>query len=102
MKPIYHYSTVSESLNNLNKMGFTYDFNINEGEILKNPHIHEVAHVYRYEGDSDPGDQAIVYGIQSTSGKKGVFVSGYSAKSSSEAARIIAKLCIDGSGECKI
>jgi hypothetical protein len=32
MKPIYHYSTVSEALDNLNKMG--YDFNIHEHEKL--------------------------------------------------------------------
>jgi hypothetical protein len=28
MKPIYHYSTVSEALDELNELGFTYDYNI--------------------------------------------------------------------------
>lgn len=102
MKPIYHYTTVSEALNNLNEIGFTYDFNINENEILKNPHQHEVKHIYRYEGDSDPGDEAIVYGIVSSSGKKGVFVAGFSANSDNQAAIILAKLCIEGSGQCEI
>ena len=102
MKPIYHYSTVSEALDNLNEMGFSYDFNIHEEEIVKNPHQHEVEHVFRYEGDSDPGDEAIVYGIKSTSGQKGVFVAGFSANSDSDAARILAKLCIEGSGQCEI
>jgi hypothetical protein len=26
MKPIYHYSTVSEALDELNELGFTYDY----------------------------------------------------------------------------
>jgi hypothetical protein len=50
-----------EALDNLTKMGFTYDYNIHEHEIENAPHIHEVKHVYRYEGP-DPGDSAIVCG----------------------------------------
>jgi hypothetical protein len=102
MRPIYHYSTVSESSDNLNKMGFTYDFNIHEHEIISDPHVHKVKHIYRYEGNSDPADSAVVYGIESTSGKKGVFVAGFSAKTNSEAARVLDKICIEGSGQCKI
>jgi len=102
MKPIYHYSTVLEALNNLTDMGFTYDYNANESEITSNPHIHEVEHVYRYEGDTDPADQAVVYGITSNTGKKGVFVAGYAAKTNSKAAEVLAKICIEGSGQCEI
>ncbi len=102
MKPNYHYSTVSEALDNLTEMGYSYDFNIHDDEIIKTPHIHQVEHVYRYEGDSDPGDSAVVYGITSTSGKKGVFVAGFSATSDSEAVRVLDKICIEGSGQCKI
>ncbi|MBG6111285.1 hypothetical protein H4V97_000391 [Flavobacterium sp. CG_23.5] len=102
MKPIYHYSTVSEALNELNGKGFAYDFNLHEEDIKKNPHQYQIEHVYRYEGDSDPGDEAVVYGINSTSGQKGVFVAGFSANSDSDAARILAKLCIDDSGQCEI
>jgi hypothetical protein len=102
MKPIYHYSTVSEALSELNGKGYMIDFNLNEEDIKKNPHQYQIEHVYRYEGDSDPGDEAVVYGINSTSGQKGVFVAGYSANSVSDAARILAKLCIEDSGQCEI
>jgi hypothetical protein len=102
MRPIYHYSTVSEALENLTKMGFTHDYNIYEHEIIKEPDIHEVKHVFRYEGNSDPGDSAVVYGIKSTSGKKGVFVAGYSANANSQAARVLDKICIEGSEQCEI
>jgi hypothetical protein len=102
MKPTYHYTTVSEALDELTEKGFTYDFNIHEQEIEKNPHNYEVLHVYRYEGDSDPGDEAVVYGIQCNSGEKGVFVAGFSANSDSNAATVLAKLCIEGSDQCQI
>lgn len=102
MKPIYHYSTVSEALNELRELGFEYDFNINQDDIIKKPGDHDIKHVYRYEGNSDPGDSAIVYGIKSVDGKKGVFVAGFSATSGNEAAIVLAKLCIINSeNQCR-
>jgi len=97
MKPIYHYSTVSEALEDLNKNGFVNDFNLQDENIKKNPHNYEIEHVYRYEGDTDPGEEAVVYGIVSNSGQRGVYVAGFSANSESEAASVLAKLCIEGS-----
>jgi len=97
MKPIYHYATVAEALDELNKNGFTHDFNLHDENIKKNPDNYEIEYIYRYEGDTDPGEEAVVYGIVSNSGEKGVFVSGFSANSESEAAAVLAKLCIERS-----
>jgi hypothetical protein len=47
MKPIYHYSTVSEALDELNELGFTYDYNIHQSDIIHKPTEHQVKHVYR-------------------------------------------------------
>jgi hypothetical protein len=94
MKNMYHYASVSKALDLLNEQGFTYDFNLHEGDISKNPHKYEIVHIYRYEGDSNPDDEAVVFGIKSTSGKKGVFVTGFAANSISEAAQILVKLSI--------
>jgi len=94
MKRIYHYASVSEALDELNENGFTYDFNLHEDEIKKNPLKYEIVHVYRYEGNTDPGDEAIVYGIKSSSGKKGVFVAGFSANSDNGAAQILSQVMI--------
>ena len=96
MKPTYHYATVSEALEELNKKGFIHDFNLQDENIKKNPHNYEIEHVYRYEGDTDPGEEAVVYGITSNSGERGVYVAGFSANSESEAATVLAKLCIEG------
>jgi hypothetical protein len=56
--------------------------------ILQNPQKYEIKHIYRYEGNTDPGDEAVVYGIQSKSGKKGSS-SGFAANSISDAAQVL-------------
>ena len=94
MKKMYHYATVSEALDELNENGFTVDFNLHEDDIKKNPQKYEIEHIYRYEGDTDPGDEAVVYGIKCSTGEKGVFVAGFSANSESEAARVLNELTI--------
>jgi hypothetical protein len=102
MKPIYHYTTVLEALDDLKEKGFTHDFNLQQEAIKANPHAYSVEHVYRYEGDTDPSEESVVYGITSNSGEKGVFVSGFSANSDNEAAQVLEKLCIESSGQCKL
>jgi hypothetical protein len=51
---MYHYATVSKALDELNENGFTYDFNLHEQDIAK-PTKYEIKHIYRYEGNTDPG-----------------------------------------------
>jgi hypothetical protein len=96
MSNIYHYASVSKALDDLSEMGFTFDFNLHEEDIIKNPHRYEIAHIYRYEGDSNPDDEATVYGIKSSSGKKGVFVAGFAANSENDAARVLHEISIKG------
>ena len=96
MSNMYHYASVSKALDDLNEMGFTFDFNINDQDIVKNPSHYEIQHIYRYEGDSNPDDEATVYGIKCISGKKGVFVAGYAANSDNGAARVLIDLSIKG------
>jgi hypothetical protein len=99
MKPTYHYTTVLEALDDLKEKGFHNDFNLIHEAIKENPHHYSVEHVYRYEGDSDPDEESVVYGIISDSGEKGVFVAGFSANSDNAAAQIIEKLSIDSSSK---
>ncbi|MFV5696375.1 hypothetical protein ACM55G_13170 [Flavobacterium sp. LB3P122] len=96
MSNIYHYASVSKALDDLSEMGFTFDFNLHEEDIIKNPHRYEIQHIYRYEGDSNPDDEATVYGIKSSSGKKGVFVAGFAANSENDAARVLNDIIIKG------
>jgi hypothetical protein len=48
--------------------------------------------IYRYEGDTDPADEATVYGIASKSGIKGILVTGYGASGDTMSEEILAKL----------
>ncbi|WP_418262959.1 hypothetical protein [Flavobacterium faecale] len=96
MTKMYHYTSVAKALDQLNEKGFTYDFNLHEDDIVKNPSKYEIVHIYRYEGDTNPDDEAVVYGIKSTSGKKGVYVAGFAANSINEAHETLIKLSIKG------
>jgi hypothetical protein len=96
MEDIYHYATVSKALEELKDKGFTYDFNLHEQDIVNNPNDYQIVHIYRYEGNTNPDDEAIVYGIRTKSGKNGVFVSGFAANSVSDAAQVLINLTIKG------
>lgn len=91
---MYHYATVSKALEELKEKGFTVDFNNQEGRIINSPHDFTIVHVYRYEGESDPGDEAMVFGIKSSTGEKGVFVAGASAWTDNSAAMVLNELSI--------
>ncbi len=98
-RQMYHYATVSRALEELAQKGFTVDFNTQEKRIIDSPHDFEIEHVYRYEGESDPGDEAMVFGIKSSTGEKGVFVAGLSAFTDNSAAMVLNELSIKGRKE---
>ncbi len=79
---MYSYDTLSEAVNDLKKRGFDLDFNLQENCLIChddkfNVDDFEIVEVYRFEGNSDPSDEAVVYAIQSINGMKGVLVNGY-------------------------
>lgn len=93
------YETVSQAVNGLRARGFTLDFNLSENCIVChadkfNPDEFEITEVYRFEGNTDPSDEAIVYGIESVTGLKGVLVNGYGVSADSMTAAIAKKLNI--------
>jgi hypothetical protein len=78
---MYYYDTFSEAIAGLRKRGFDIDFNLKENCLVCNNgkftiEGFEVAEVYRFDGNTDPSDEAIVFGIESKTGLKGIFVSG--------------------------
>ncbi|KQS52553.1 MULTISPECIES: hypothetical protein [Flavobacterium] len=93
---MYHYATVSKALEELAEKGFTVDFNLEADRIKDCGDCFEIVHIYRYEGATDPGDEATVYGIKSDKGEKGVYVSGDLSFSEDEAAQTLHELVIKG------
>ena len=97
MKQQFHYATVSEAIEQLRAKGFTLDLNLKQnhfmtGEQASPADEFEIVDLYRYEGPSDPGDEATVYALASQSGLKGIFVSGYGASSDEEADEVLKQL----------
>ncbi len=93
----YHYDTVSNAINSLKRQGYTIDFNL-EGNFLVNGgskigvNEFSIVDVYRYEGDTDPSDEAAVYAIESTDGMKGVLVTAYGASAEAFTDEMLEKL----------
>ncbi len=93
-------TTLTEILNKLKAEGYTVDFNLQDnclvcqGNSLQiDPEDFVVDRHFRFEGNSDPDDQAIVYAISSEKhGLKGVLVNGYGIYSDDRNDRIMAHI----------
>jgi hypothetical protein len=82
MKQQFHYATITEAIEQLKKQGYTLDLNLKANRFLVGDNSYtadefEIVDLYRYEGESDPGDEATVYALASKSGVKGILVTGY-------------------------
>ena len=94
------YGTLSETINGLIGMGYIHDFNIQEecvvcrqtNETLA-PDDFQIDKVYRFEGQSNPDDQSILYAISSAKfNLKGTLVNGYGISSDENTSKLIEKL----------
>lgn len=94
------FGTLSETINGLVKLGYTHDFNIkdecivcNRTNITLSPDDFQIDNVYRFEGDSDPEYQSILYAISSSKfDVKGTLVNGYGTSSDEATTKLIEKL----------
>jgi len=73
------------------------DFNLSENCIVCHedkfdPEDFEIVEVYRFEGNSDPADEAVVYAVESNKGHRGVLVNGYGPTSESMSSEMAKKL----------
>jgi len=79
------YFTLTETLNDLRKEGYTEDFNLRsnclecrQGQIKVFADDFKVDKFFRFEGESNPSDSSILYAILSDRlGLKGVLVNAY-------------------------
>jgi hypothetical protein len=79
---MYSYATVIDAISDLKDRGYTEDFNLDDNCLIcngekYNPDDFEITEVYRFEGDSDPDEESVVYGVESRNGVKGVLINGY-------------------------
>jgi hypothetical protein len=96
------YDTVTEALQDLKSNGYTVDFNIafdklvcSNNKICLNPDEFEITAVYRFEGDTNPDDEDVVYAIESKDGKiRGTMTSAYGMYAESISTEMIRKLSL--------
>ncbi len=97
------YDTVVAALSGLKAKGYSLDFNIafdkiicNENGLCLNPTEFEITEVYRFEGDSNPADEDIVYAIESKDGSiKGSLTSAYGMYADTVSTEMLKKLTIN-------
>lgn len=96
------YSSLSVAIADLQNKGFTDDFNLVaegiESKSLKKKWKAgelEVVKFYRFEGMSDPGDNTILYLIETNGGRKGLLVDVYGADQGEISPEMIKKLTIN-------
>jgi hypothetical protein len=95
------YSSLSVAIQDLQNKGYNEDFNLVadgiESKSLKRKWKAgelEVVKFYRFEGMTDPGDNTILYLIETKDGRKGLLVDVYGADSGVVSSAMIQKLTI--------
>jgi hypothetical protein len=88
---MFTYDTITEAVADLKKRGYIYDFNISNNRLICDQLDKQFGHddfeikeVYRFEGPSDPADEAVVFAIEAPSGALGVLVDGYGVSADDE------------------
>lgn len=96
------YSTLSEAITDFQQKGYTVDFNLAEDHLksksLKRawkPEELTVVKFYRFEGESNPADNSVLFVIETTDGEKGLLVDAYGAQSGTISDEMIRKLKMD-------
>ncbi len=99
--PMHTLDTLSETMNALKNKGYTTDFNlkkdclvctVNEKEVHVYPNEFEIEDNFRFEGESNPSDNSILYAIKSDKHNlKGVLVNAYGVYAEDQAGEMAKK-----------
>jgi hypothetical protein len=97
MNTKFRYGTVTSAIDTLRKAGFNKDFSLTDNyigwdNIKMDINDLKIVTVYRYEGDSDPADEASVYGLESKTGLKGILITNDDANSEDSPGQIFKNL----------
>jgi|SRR5580692_8336976 hypothetical protein len=99
---MFTYDTVAQAVNGLKQRGYSIDFNLDndaitckETPVTLLPSEFEITEFYRFEGDSDPADEAVVYAIESRHGHKGILVNGFGISADAMSDAMIRKLSMN-------
>ncbi len=99
---MHTYETVVGAINGLKARGFNLDFNLafdklicHDNNLCLNPSEFEITEIHRFEGDTNPSDEDVVYAVESKDGSlKGVFSSAFGLYADSISTDMLKKLTI--------
>lgn len=81
-----NYESLVDALDDLRKRGYEEDFATETAclycgdlDLRLNPEEFHVDEIYRFEGDSNPDDNVVLYAISASTGVKGTLVDAYGA-----------------------
>lgn len=82
------YNSLADALTGLKSRGYTEDFSLQPSciacaslDLQLHPEHFSIDEYYRFEGDSNPDDNSIIYAISSNDGIKGTLIDAYGAYS---------------------
>jgi len=91
-----HLNTLVECVNRLVLKGFTDDFKARDNGLqllatkkTYKPEEVKILNFYRFEGNSDPADNSILYAIETEDGKRGTLVDAYGPYSDSNVTKFM-------------
>ncbi len=96
-----NYDTLSQAVNDLSERGYTNDFKLSANaitcqalDVQLDPKNFKIDEYYRFEGDSNPDDNSVVYAVSSEKGVKGVIIDAYGVYAESLSFEMLDKLKI--------
>ena len=83
----HNLKSLTQVLEDLREQGYSTDFRFEKNRLLtfdrasKSYHVSDIAivDVYRFEGNTDPADDSVLYVIMTGDGRKGTISNGYRA-----------------------
>lgn len=96
------YDTVTEAITDLSNRGYTAEFTLKpdclycqDKQVQLNPNQFNIDELYRFEGNTDPADETILYAVSSTDGSlKGTLVNAYGTYADTASEELVHKLNI--------
>ncbi|MDO7852471.1 phosphoribosylpyrophosphate synthetase [Hymenobacter convexus] len=90
------FDSESAALRDLARRGYVHDYNLTGAQqpnpnldIRVNPARFHIREVYRFEGDSNPADECVIYAIESDSAVKGVLINGYGSDDDARVSELV-------------
>ena len=98
-----NYDTVTEAVQDLKARGYTINFNLafdklicSENKVCLNPNEFEIVEVHRFEGETNPSDEDVVYAVESKDGKtKGVLTEAFGMYADTASDEMLKKLTMN-------